>query len=101
MGDDQGHKVDVHSFTFDAEGKHVYGTGYPADALTGVGSVNGRTVNCIAAEHLVRFRTGYELRDVDIQDVRALHKRFGVPIPKEHEEWLRRVVAKARHDQQG
>jgi lincosamide nucleotidyltransferase A/C/D/E len=93
MGDDQGHEVDVHSFTLDAQGRHIFGTKYPADALTGVGSVNGRTVKCVAAEHMVRIRTGYELCETDIQDVRALHKRFGIPIPKEHEEWLKRKQA--------
>jgi lincosamide nucleotidyltransferase A/C/D/E len=90
LADHQGHGVDVHSYSFDSEGKHVYGIAYPASSLTGVGSVNGRAVKCIAAEHMVRFRTGYELREVDIHDVRALHERFGIPIPKEHEDWLKR-----------
>lgn len=90
LGDGQGHEVDVHSFTLDAEGRHVYGIEYPADSLTGIGSVNGRAVKCIAAEHAARFRTGFELRETDIQDVQALHKRFGIPIPKEHAEWLKR-----------
>jgi lincosamide nucleotidyltransferase A/C/D/E len=90
LGDDQGHEVDVHSFTYDAEGRHIHGIEYPADSLTGVGSVNGRAVKCIAAEYMVRFRTGYELRATEIQDIRALHKHFGIPIPKEHEDWLKR-----------
>jgi lincosamide nucleotidyltransferase A/C/D/E len=90
LGDDQGHEVDVHSLTLDAEGRHVYGIEHLGNSLTGVGSINGRTVKCVAAEHMVRIRTGYELRETDIQDVRALHKRFGIPIPKEHEEWLKR-----------
>jgi len=89
LGDGQGHEIDVHSFTLDAEGRCVYGIEYPADSLTGVGSVNGRAVKCITAEHVARFRTGFELRETDIQDVQALHKRFGVPIPKEHAEWLK------------
>jgi lincosamide nucleotidyltransferase A/C/D/E len=90
LGDGQGHEVDVHSFTLDAEGRHVYGIEYPADSLTGIGSVNGRAVKCIAAKHVARFRAGFELRETDIQDVQALHKRFGIPIPKEHAEWLKR-----------
>jgi lincosamide nucleotidyltransferase A/C/D/E len=87
LGDDQGHEVDVHSYTFDSHGKHIYGTEYPADALTGTGSVEGRTVQCISAERMVEFRTGYALREIDIQDVEALHQKFGIPIPEEHEEW--------------
>jgi hypothetical protein len=39
---------------------------------------------------LGKHRTGYKLREVDIQDARALHERFGIPIPKEHEDWLKR-----------
>ena len=93
LGDGQGHEVDVHSYTFDAAGKHVYGIEYPANSLTGVGSVDGRAVKCIAAEHMARFRTGFQLRETDIHDVLALHKRFGIPIPKEHEEWLKRKRA--------
>ena len=93
LGDDHGHEVDVHSYTFDSEGKHVYGTEYPADALTGAGSVSGRAVKCISAEHLVRFHSGYDLRETGIQDVHALHKRFGIPLPKEHREWLKRKQA--------
>jgi len=87
LGDDEGHEVDVHSYSFDDKGKHIYGTEYPADALTGTGSIDGRAVKCISAERMVQFRTGYALREVDIQDVEALHERFGVPIPKEREEW--------------
>ena len=90
LGDDHGHQVDVHSFTLGAAGKHVYGIEYPANSLTGIGSLNGRAVKCIAAEHMARFRTGFEFRETDIHDVQALHKRFGIPIPKEHEEWLKR-----------
>src|SRR5215813_3511914 len=31
LGDDQGHEVDVHSYTFDADGKHIFGVPYPLD----------------------------------------------------------------------
>ncbi len=93
LGDDRGHEVDVHSYAFDSTGKYVYGIEYPANSLTGAGSVNGRAVKCISAEYAVRFRAGYELRETDIQDVRALHERFGIPLPKEHEEWLKRKLA--------
>ncbi len=85
LGDEQGHEVDVHSFIFDAEGRHIYGTEYPADALTGVGSVNGRAVNCIPPDHVIRFHTSYELRESDMQDVLALHRKFGVSLHKEYE----------------
>lgn len=95
LGDDRGHEVDVHSYTFDFEGKHVYGTEYPADALTGAGSVSGRAVRCVSAEHMVRFHSGDDLRETDIQDVHALHKRFGLPLPKELAEWLKRKQSRS------
>ena len=88
LGDEQGHEVDVHSYTFDAEGNHIFGLAYPADSLTGTGSVNGRTVKCISAEWMVKFHTGYALDEDDFRDVYALHLRFGVPMPEEYARWL-------------
>src|SRR5690348_11279325 len=41
MGDDRGHEVDIHSYIHDADGKLVFGVAYPADSLTGVGSIQG------------------------------------------------------------
>lgn len=90
LGDDRDHEVDVHSFTFDARGKHVYGTAYSAEALTGTGWIGAREVRCISAEWVARSRIGYELRETDIQDVEALHRKFGVQVPKEHDEWRKR-----------
>ena len=88
LGDEQGHEVDIHSYTFDAEGKHIFGLAYPADSLTGIGSVNGRTVKCISAEWMVKFHTGYALDEDDFRDVYALHLRFGIPMPDEYATWL-------------
>ena len=85
LGDNQGHEVDVHSYTFDPEGNHVYGVEYPADSLTGTGSVNGYPVRCISPEWMVKFHTGYELDDNDYLDVRALCQRFGIEMPSEYE----------------
>ena len=88
LGDEQGHEVDIHSYTFDAEGNHIFGLAYPADSLTGMGSVNGRTVKCISAEWMVKFHTGYVLDEDDFRDVYALHLRFGIPMPEEYARWL-------------
>ena len=35
LGDDEGREVDVHSYTFDESGRHVFGCEYPAESLTG------------------------------------------------------------------
>jgi lincosamide nucleotidyltransferase A/C/D/E len=53
LGDDLGHQIDVHSYTFDSAGNHVYGVEYPAESLAGTGSVNGNSVRCISPEWMV------------------------------------------------
>ncbi len=90
LGDQQGHQVDIHSYTFDAAGNHVYGVAYPLASLTGRGSVNGHPVNCIAPEWLVKFHTGYRLDENDYHDVKALCQRFGIEMPVEVEEFKQR-----------
>jgi lincosamide nucleotidyltransferase A/C/D/E len=84
LGDHQGHQVDIHSYTFDAAGNHVYGVAYPAESLTGTGSVNGYPVKCISPEWAVTFHTGYAVDANDYHDVRALCQRFGIAMPAEY-----------------
>ncbi len=83
-----GLEVDVHAFTFDASGDGVYGPPengeyYRAGALTGEGVINGRRVRCISPGWLVRYHSGYQLRDVDFHDVKALCELFGIDLPEE------------------
>jgi lincosamide nucleotidyltransferase A/C/D/E len=85
MGDEQGHEVDFHSYTFDAHGKRVFGIDYPLDSLTGTGSIQGYPVKCISPEWMVKFHSGYELDENDYRDVSALCKRFGMVLPAEYE----------------
>ena len=85
MGDDQGHEIDFHSYTFDAHGKLVFGVEYPFDSLTGAGSIQGYPVKCISAEWMVKFHSGYELDEYDYRDVSALCERFGLALPAEAE----------------
>jgi len=82
MADQLGHEIDVHSFVFDADGSHVAGIAYPFESLTGTGTINGQPVQCIAVEFVVRFRSAYEPRERDYQDVFALHERFGIELPE-------------------
>jgi lincosamide nucleotidyltransferase A/C/D/E len=87
LGDDQGHQIDIHSYTFDAAGNLVYGVAYPFDSLTGTGSVNKHPVKCISPEWMVKFHTGYTLDENDYHDVRALCQRFGLKMPLEYKEF--------------
>ncbi|WP_201363773.1 nucleotidyltransferase domain-containing protein [Dictyobacter formicarum] len=89
MGDDQGYEVDFHSYTFDAQGKVVFGVEYPLDSLTGSGSIQGYPVKCISPEWLVKFHSGYELDENDYHDVAVLCERFGIALPAEYERFTR------------
>lgn len=81
LGDDDGHRVDVHAFVLDEWGHVVEGIEYPDGSLTGIGTINGVSVRCIAAEHLLAFHTRYEPREKDRQDVAALCEKFGFVNP--------------------
>jgi lincosamide nucleotidyltransferase A/C/D/E len=89
LGDDQGHEVDFHSYTFDAHGKLVFGVEYPPDSLTGAGSIQGYPVKCIAPEWAVKFHSGYTLDENDYRDVSALCERFDIALPAEYEKFMR------------
>ena len=81
LSDSRGRKIDVHSYTFDPQGSHVYGIAYPIDSLTGTGMINGHPVKCISAEWAVKFHTQYEPDETDYQDVQALCARFEISQP--------------------
>jgi lincosamide nucleotidyltransferase A/C/D/E len=87
LEDAAGLQVDAHAFTFDEHGDGVYGPPengafYRAEALAGVGVIDGRRVRCISAAWLVRFRSGYRWREKDVHDVTALCERFGIAWPE-------------------
>jgi lincosamide nucleotidyltransferase A/C/D/E len=88
LGDDQGHLVDIHSYTFDEAGKIIFGVEYPYDSLNGVGIINGHPVRCISMEWLVKFHTGYKLDENDYHDVKLLCQRFGISVPEEYNEFV-------------
>ncbi|MBI2170655.1 MAG: aminoglycoside nucleotidyltransferase [Chloroflexi bacterium] len=89
LGDNAGHEVDVHAIVFDGAGNGLYGpvergVMYPAASLAGAGSINSRIVRCISPEQMVKFHTGYKLKDTDFHDVAALCERFGIEYPEEY-----------------
>ena len=88
LGDDMGHEVDIHSYTFDAHGKIVFGVEYPLVSLTGTGSICGYPVQCISAEWQVKFHAGYELDEDDYHDVSMLCERFGIALPDEYASFM-------------
>jgi len=92
MSDDQGYEVDVHSYTYDAHGKLVFGVEYPFGSLTGTGSIQGFPVKCVSPEWMVKFHSGYELDENDYRDVSALCERFGIALPAEYEIFRRKGI---------
>jgi lincosamide nucleotidyltransferase A/C/D/E len=54
---------------------------YPAASLTGTGNIDGQAVRCVSPEWMVKFHSGYDLRDKDFRDVSALCKKFGIELP--------------------
>jgi lincosamide nucleotidyltransferase A/C/D/E len=93
LSDDRGHEVDFHAIVFDEEGNGLYGpvekgVMFPAASLTGIGSIGGRQVKCISPEWMVRFHSGYTLKEQDFHDVSVLCERFGIALPSEYEKFL-------------
>ena len=84
MGDAAGHEVDVHTCTFDEQGKNIFGVAYPFESLQGRGSIKGKPVACITPEWLVKFHTGYPVDVTDYRDVKVLCERFGLEMPEEY-----------------
>ena len=85
MGDDQGHLVDIHTYTLDRVNHPEQGLDYPLDSLNGQGSIQGYPVRCITLEQMVAFHSGYELDENDYHDVNALCERFGLDLPAEYD----------------
>jgi lincosamide nucleotidyltransferase A/C/D/E len=82
LGDNKGHLLDVHSYTFDENGKHIFGVAYEPQHFTGTGVIGGYPVKCIPPDIMVEFHTGYEVDENDYRDVKALCERFNIPMPE-------------------
>ena len=84
LGDDKGHEVDVHSYTFDEKGNNIYGIAYPFNSLRGEGKINGVSLRCIALEYVIQFHENYQPDEGDIKDIKALIKKFNINSPKNY-----------------
>ena len=84
MTNESGQNIDIHAFEYDQNGKIIYGIEFPFGSLTGTGMINGKEVNCITPEFMLRFITWYEPREKDLRDVRALCDKFGFELPSKY-----------------
>ncbi len=82
-----GHELDVHVLTLAGDGSGIpaWNTDqiYPPDALAGHGMILSTPVRCLSAQMQMLTHAGYELQDKDLQDLRLLHERFGIPYLEE------------------
>src|SRR5262245_13926172 len=107
LGDGTGREVDVHAVVFDSKGDGLYGPAekgvmYPVGSLDGAGLIEGKTVRCIAPEWMIRFHSGYVLKEKDIRDVAALCEKFGIDNPlAEGANWVSLVPADRRPGRDG
>ncbi len=62
-------------------GSVVGGLTFAATSLAGSGLIDGWPVRCDSVEWALQCHTGYPLRPVDLQDVAALTRSFGLPMP--------------------
>ena len=88
--------VDVHVVVFDEKGNGMYGPPekgemYPADSLAGTAKIQGQTLRCISPEWMVKFHSGYQLKEKDFRDVSALCRKFGVALPVGYEHFKERL----------
>lgn len=90
MGDNEARFIDFHVINLDQEGNGIYGPVengdfYHKDALNGKGRIGDLVVKCVSPEWMVKFHTGYKLRESDYHDVMALCKKYNIELPKEYE----------------
>jgi lincosamide nucleotidyltransferase A/C/D/E len=89
LADAKGHEIDVHVIALDGKGNGIYGPAedgqmYPAASLTGTGKIDGHEIRCISPEWVVKFHSGYELKEKDLEDVSAICEKFGIELPEEY-----------------
>ena len=90
VADGRDRRIDLHPITLDSGGNGTQtGAGpngddaiYPAAGLGGEGTVGGRRVKCLTPELQLMHHLGYEPKENDRHDVRALCERFGLALPR-------------------
>lgn len=99
LGDKKGNEIDIHVITIDINGDGIYGPPengevYPAQSLTGTGSISGIEVRCLTPEYQVHNHTGYKLKEKDYKDVKNLCDKFNLKPPTTFEKSFRGYLEK-------
>lgn len=95
LADHKAREIDVHVISLDERGNGIYGPPekgvmYPADSLTGTGTISGYPVRCISPQWMVKFHSGYALTEKDYKDVSALCEKYGMELPEEYHRFRNR-----------
>lgn len=93
LGNEKGCLIDIHSYTFDENGKNIFGVAYEPHHLIGTGTINGYPVKCIPPDVMVEFHTGYAVDQNDYFDVKALCERFNICLPSIYEKFEKTDLA--------
>ncbi len=86
LGDKDRREVDVHAFIYDDQGNVVDGIMYPAESLTGTGTISGHPVRCISAKYMVEFLAPWIHKHPHkyVSAVAALCQKFDIELPEEY-----------------
>lgn len=91
LADDKGHGIDVHAFVYDDKGNVVDGIMYPAESLTGIGTIDDQSVRCISPKYQIEFLAPYISKwpEKYVPAVSALCEKYGIELPKEYQEYTK------------
>lgn len=86
LADSVGRELDVHAFVYDDKGNVIDGIMYPAESLTGTGTINGQAVRCISAKYMVEFLAPWlhKWPEKYLDAISALCEKFGIELPEEY-----------------
>lgn len=86
--------IDLHLFEFSGADMIRYeNEPYPANVISGKGSIGGIAVRCFTAEAQLQFHQGYEHSEKDTHDVLLLCKSFGLAVPEKYRnDYIKKVT---------
>ena len=86
LADNDNHEIDVHAFVYDDKGNVVDGIMYPAESLTGTGTLSGHSVRCISPKYMVEFLAPWlhKWPEKYLGAISALCEKFNIALPEEY-----------------
>lgn len=95
LADEKGRQIDIHVIVLDEKGNGIYGPieneeMYSAQGLTGQGTIDGQTVQCVSPEIMVEFLAPWihKWPEKYVTAVYALCKKYIIELPKEYTHFI-------------